>query len=369
MTIYEHSLPIWVLVIALIIAVVAGGYSYWRYAPKSISTGVMGGLYLLFLALLAWCILLPGKKSTETHTLKPRFVVALDASQSMRLSAEEGVPDRWTRAQEALGLSWAKTVGAECEIDVYAFGGEVGKKMPLRDARLVDPDSNATLLRDSLDKITGRYAGMNVAGGLVLSDGIDTREAFDDWATETRPFPLFSLNLEPGAVWEVEPDLRIDSVRTPKRVTVDWQTELKAVVSGQDTEGKAVSVRLMKDGVLQQEVPTQIPDDGGSRQVTFDLTHNEVGVFTYRLEIPPLEGETNTADNEYAITVQVIDAKNRLLYVEGPPRWESKYLKRALQANRQATPLIFVAGPGGKPRGFAGASKNPHHFLGDVRLL
>ena len=352
MTIYEHSLPIWRLVLLLIIAVVTGAYSYWRFAPKSIGTGLIAGLYLALLALLAWCILLPGKKTTETHTLKPRFVVALDTSQSMNLSSEEGVANRWQRAQEALGLSWVKTISAECEIDVYAMNGEVGKKMPIQDTKTLQPSGNSTLLRDGLEKITGRYTGMNVAGGLILSDGIDTREAFDDWSTETRPFPLYTLNLEPGAVWEVEPDLRIDSVRTPKRVTVDWKTELKAVVSGQGTNGKAIGVRLLKDGQLQEEIPTQIPEDGGSRQVTFELNHDEIGVFTYKLEIPPLEGETNTADNEYAITVQVIDAKNRLIYVEGPPRWESKYLKRALQANRQATPLIFVAGPGGKPRGF-----------------
>ena len=119
MTIYEHSLPIWLLVLLLIIAVVTGAYSYWRFAPKSIGTGLIAGLYLALLALLAWCILLPGKKTTETHTLKPRFVVAVDTSQSMNLSSEEGVANRWQRAQEALGLSWVKTISAECEIDVY----------------------------------------------------------------------------------------------------------------------------------------------------------------------------------------------------------------------------------------------------------
>ena len=186
-----------------------------------------------------------------------------------------------------------------------------------------------------------------------LSDGIDTREAFDDWAAENRaPSRSTPSTSEPGAVWEVEPDLRIDSVRTPKRVTLDWKTELKAVVSGQGTGDSPIGVRLFKDGALQEEIPTQIPHEGGSRQVTFQLSHTEIGLATYTLKLPELEGESNTSDNEYAITVQTVDAKNRLLYVEGPPRWESKYLKRTLEGNRQVTPLIFIAGPGGKPRGF-----------------
>ena len=37
--------------------------------------------------------------------------------------------------------------------------------------------------------------------------------------------------------------------------------------------------------------------------------------------------------------------RNRLLYVEGPPRWESKYLTQALKANSRVTPLCFIRGP------------------------
>ena len=82
----------------------------------------------------ACCI--PGKSTdTETHTLKPRFVVAIDTSQSMNLSAEEGTPNRWAKAQEALALSWTKTVAAECEIDVYAFNGETSKSLGLNEIR------------------------------------------------------------------------------------------------------------------------------------------------------------------------------------------------------------------------------------------
>ncbi|MEM7392145.1 MAG: VWA domain-containing protein, partial [Verrucomicrobiota bacterium] len=355
MVIYEHVFPGFLIVLGLIAALVIGGYSYWKFLPKTMPTMVIAGLYVIFLLVLTWCLLLPGRKTTETHTLKPRFIVALDTSESMMLSPSEDISNRWDVARQALNMPWAKSVSAECEIDVYTFHSDVSKKFPLKKKDEFTPEGKATLLRDALGQITDRYVGMNVAGGLLLTDGIDTREAFDDWAAEPRPFPIHTANLELDGNWDIEPDLRVDAVSTPKRVTLDWKTELKAVISGQGTEGDVVGVRLFKDGVMQQELPTQVPEDGGSRQVVFELTHNEIGVFTYRVFVPPLEGESNTNDNEYAVSVQVIDAKNRLIYVEGPPRWESKYLKRALQANRQATPLIFITGPGGKPRSFGSA--------------
>jgi len=352
MTVFEHTMPTLLIWFGLLAAVGVGAFSLWRYAPRTIPMWAISGLYVLFLFMLLWCMLLPGSRTEEIHTLKPRFVVALDTSTSMLLSPSEDISNRWAKAQEALALPWTDSVGAECEIDIYAFDSEVTRKIPMEEAVALEPKGEATLLRDSLRKVTGRYAGMNVVGGLLLSDGIDTREAFDDWAAETGTFPLYTLQLEPDAIWEEEPDLRVDAVQTPKRVTVNWKTELKAVVSGQGTQGAAVNVQLLKDGVLQQEAPTQIPSDGGSREVTFELDHPQIGVFTYRVVAPPLPGESNTNDNEYAVSVQVIDAKNRLVYVEGPPRWESKYLKRALQANRQVTPLVFLQGPDGNPMSF-----------------
>jgi hypothetical protein len=42
------------------------------------------------------------------------------------------------------------------------------------------------------------------------------------------------------------------------------------------------------------------------------------------------------------------DAKNRLMYVEGAPRWESKYLSRVLRESKLVSPAIFLKGPKGK---------------------
>jgi hypothetical protein len=351
MIVFEHTMATVLIWLGVLGALGLGAFSVWRWAPRTRAMAVISLLHVLFLFLLLWCLLMPGRKTVETRTLKPRFVVALDTSKSMLLTPEEDRSNRWAQAQQILAMPWVERVAADCEIDLYGFDGEVGAPLPMTQLPELVPTGESTLLRDALQKITARYAGMNVVGGLLLSDGVDTREAFDDWATEARPFALHTIQLEADAIWTQEPDLRIDTVQTPKRVTIDWQSELNAVISGQGAQG-AVTVQLFKDGVLQQEIPTQIPADGGSRRVVFDLNHPEMGMHVYRLVLPPLPGESNTNDNTYAVSVQVIDAKNRLLYVEGPPRWESKYLKRALQASKEVTPLVFLQGPGGTPMSF-----------------
>ena len=348
MIIYEHTLPTVLIGLGVAAATAVSMLGYVLWVKKSLPMAVMAALRVFFLALLTWCLLLPGRRETQTLKNKPRFVVLLDTSKSMLMTAPKQTTNRWAVVKQALQQPWVAALAANCDLDCYAFATDVGRKLSVEEARQLTPDGTATLLRDALKKTVGRYAGVDVAGGLLLSDGLDTREVFSDWAAETRPFPIHTLVLEPEAVWEEEPDVRIDSVNTPRRVTVGWQTELKAIVSGQGTQGQAIPVQLFKDDVLQGEVQTQIPAGGGSREVVFHLEHPMSGIKTYRVYVPPFPKETRTNDNEMAVSVQVVDAKNRLLYVEGPPRWESKYLTRVLRSSKQITPVIFLRGAQGR---------------------
>ena len=164
-------------------------------------------------------------------------------------------------------------------------------------------------------------------------------------------FPIHTLRLEPPGGWQQEPDLRIDAVTAARRVTVGWKSEFKVKVSGQGTRGAPVTVQVFENGQLRAEKPTQIPDEGGERELVFEFEHAKIGIYNYRVFVPPLPGEKNKDDNEYTLTVEVIDARNRLLYVEGIPRWEFKFLRRTLLGEQQISPVIFFTGPDGAPQG------------------
>ncbi len=351
MIIFEHTTPTLLIWLAVILALGGGAFSVWRFMPHTVYNFAIGGIYALFILVMAWCLLQPGKRDVEIEKLKPRFAVALDTSASMLVRSSDEVTTRWDTALEAMAMPWVDALGADCIVERFAFSSALSKRLTPEEMSELSPDGTATMLRDSLQELTQRYAGMNVAGALLLTDGTDTREATDDWAVDARPFPIYTVRLEPEGGWEVEPDLRVDSANTPRRTTVGWKTELTTAISGQGSGGKPVAVQLFKDGQLHLENPIQLPDSGAARETTFELEHPEIGVFDYRVHVPPLPGESNTNDNSFALSVRVVDARNRLLYVEGPPRWEYKYLRRALVANRQITPIIFYAGFDGKPYG------------------
>lgn len=351
---YEHTVPAGLLILVLLLAVPLAGFSAWKFLPRNLASVAITLLHILVLAGVAWCLLMPGRKDSVKSLLKPRFLIALDTSASMKLTPSDKFPDRWTTAQEALKQPWVDAIRADCEIEVCPFGSELHDTLPLDKVSGLTPGDASTSLRDSLRQLAKRYSGLNVAGVLLLSDGTDTREVFNDWATDERPFPIHTLRLEPAGEWQSDPDIRIDGVTTARRVTVGWKTELKVKVSGQGTRSQPVLVQIFKNDELLEEKPATIPDAGGEQIVVFQLDHPQIGTFNYRAHVPPLAGEKNTEDNENVFSVQVIDARNRLLYVEGTPRWEYKFLRRVLLADKQISPIIFFAGPDGKPIGGIG---------------
>jgi hypothetical protein len=339
---FEHAAPLGAVVGALLLAVAWTIWSFARYVREGWVTGALAALRILFFLGLGWCLLRPAWKEAVATVVKPRFLVLVDTSASMQLSPP-GEPSRWAVAQSVLAQSWPEALRHRAEVELYPFATDLGERATdPRAAAGWKPTGNATRLHASLRKLVERYRGQPLAGVLVLSDGLDDRP---EDTPEPWPCPIFTVQLEPPAAWAEQPDLRVAKIDSPRRVVAGWESKLTAVVAGSGTQGRVFTVELFEDDRLLAEQPAQLPAEGGQREVTFPVAHPKVGTFTYTVRVPPLPGETVTNDNAHAVSVQVVDTKNRLLYVEGPPRFESKFLARVLQANPQVTPLIFLQGP------------------------
>jgi len=345
---FEHSVPLVLLLAALGVAWAATLFAVLRWPGFSPLQTLLVAVRLLFFLLLGWCLLLPSRKEDEQELRKPHVLVALDVSASMTNSPSADVPPRHVTARLLLTQEWVRVVSAQSRFQIHPFDLELLPPVSPPEAVTLPSRGSGTALRQALSRLVERYRGQDVAALLLLSDGLDTRERSALWTRQPWPFPIYTVRLEPPVPWRANPEVRVDGVDTPRRVTVGWSSELKASLSGEGTRGEVIHVRLLRDGVLVQELPTQLPDEGGSREVVFPLQHESVGLFTYEVHVPPLVGEQQTNDNQYAVTVHVMDARQQLLYVEGLPRWESKYLMRVLRSLSDLTPLAFLRGPDGR---------------------
>jgi len=344
---FEHAAPLWLVVAVLIGVGALTIWSFWRYPPRHWALWLLAGLRVIFFLLLGWCLLLPQLKQELSERVRPRFLVAVDISGSMSLGPPNATVNRWQVARDILGSGWWRRLPGDPLVAVHPFAVEIGREMTPAEAARLTPNGPATHLRTALRKLTDRYRGQPVAGLLLLSDGLDTRETSEDWATEPWGCPVFAARLEPPGVWETEPDARVETVQAPRRVLLGWESKLTAVVAGQGLQGQRLTVQLLENDRVVQEQPLQLPA-AGTREASFRVTHTAVGNYRYVVRVPPLANESHTNDNAFGVAIQVVDPRNRVLYVENVPRWESKYLTRVLRANRNLTPLCFLRGPGNR---------------------
>ncbi|MDD3545084.1 MAG: hypothetical protein PHG96_06960, partial [Kiritimatiellae bacterium] len=72
---FEYAAPVLLLIAAALTALSAVAYALWRYLPRNLSGATVAALRVVFFSALLWTLLLPGRKSSLTEIVKPRFVV------------------------------------------------------------------------------------------------------------------------------------------------------------------------------------------------------------------------------------------------------------------------------------------------------
>lgn len=350
--IFENSVSGALMALALLVSLAVVAYAVWRYLPRTATGFGLAGLRILFLLGLFWVLLLPGKKSELTEVVKPRFIVLLDISGSMSQTADETAGrTRWESAMAMLDKSWAKVLQAKCLLEIYPFHADLDTPIAFNQLKGLKPEGKSSHLNLSLNRLFDRLRGQEIAGVLVLTDAIDTREKKDAWAEMSWPAPLYVTELEKPGVADDKPDMRVDNVDTPRRAIVGWDTAMSVTIAGQGGKGEPFPVVLLKAGKELEKIAVQLPPEGGSRDVQFKLSHPDVATEIYTVRIPVLTGEVQTNDNEMVVAVDVLDAKNRVLFLEDVPRFESKHLARALFSNKDITPLAFFQMPSRKVPG------------------
>jgi len=124
--------------------------------------------------------------------------------------------------------------------------------------------------------------------------------------------------------------------------------------------------------VLSQSV-TPTPDTDLER-LSLQFTPDHDGLAVYRAEVPVAEGETVTENNAREFTVEIQDDRLPVLYAEGSPRLEYRFLRRALFRDpnfrvvgllRLASDRFYVQGADESEKWLTeGFPRTPEHLFG-----
>ena len=317
--------PVWLLAAGVAAAAAAIGVSLSRRrdtlsAPRLVVIGALQVAMVAVILTLLW------RPSLSTQTLRAQensVALLLDTSASM--SYGEGEASRLQQAVAALDGGALDDLADLFEVRLYAFAGASEAIDALTG---VPAPGEATRIGSALVDVL-REARSSALGAVVLiSDGADNSGDLDTARlAEIAGYgvPVHAVGVGRESIPE---DIELESVAVSDQVMPG--SRINAQVSIRYAEPGEARLRVYDGDAVVASEPVTLPAGAGitTRWVEFDV--GEAGVKDLRFSLDPLPGEGNVTNNTQYRTVVVPEARRSILYVEGEPRWEYKFIRRAL---------------------------------------
>ncbi len=324
------------LAVVGVLMALAGSFALvWReLLPITLASIAIVALRLGALAIVLLLLLQPSVRFEKSEELKPAVAVLLDTSGSM--SVVDAGRDK-PRIREALDTlrdaGLIEKLSKKANVTIFGFSTGLSKLKPEALETLEKPTGTGTSLGLALSQVKEELKGEEIAGVVVLSDGRDNTGSDPLGAAKDLGAPLFAIGFgrpKPKEVREKECDLSIVAVSHDKRVVVGHTSDVTVTVGMKGFPARSVPVELVLDNQVIATSAVALSPDRPERQVSMKLKPTRPGQFIYSVRVPADPAEGNKANNEKPMPVFVADPVSRVLYVEARPRWDSKFLSRAL---------------------------------------
>jgi uncharacterized membrane protein len=353
--------PLWNVVLTTLAALLVV-YVYThdgRSRALRIVLGILRGMLFGFiLLLLNRPILTLGQSRTEPSVL----AVMIDDSSSMRVPDVGSKSDPQARLSAVQSLLAAgdgqllRALSKKHNLRFYRFDRDAAPlsevQSPPVDSKLpvdldpattainnLKPEGDSTQVLPSILSVMQDLQGQRVAGVVVLTDGRDTPAR--NIANGLDQLKNYGEKVFPICVGSDEQpkNIAVQSMELDDVAFKGDVVNVKAMVRGSGYEPNHPVHLVLKDKKTGQILPRKdgqpaeetinLPDDKPV-EVELQWQTSEVGSREVVVEAVKQPGEIDDTDNARSSLVSVLDAKISVLFVDGYPRWDYRYLKNAL---------------------------------------
>jgi uncharacterized membrane protein len=332
--------PNWILPVAMLIAAaglawlmrarllrlpggpLASGSSRWR----------AGAIWILQTALAVVVLLLiwqPALLTTELKAQQDVIAFVIDDSRSMAI-AENG-KTRQAQAIEALQNGVLDSVARKFQTRLYRFDSRLNR---VNDLKELVPTAPATHLGESLEQLVEDTSDVPIGAIVLLTDGADNAggPGLDTMsALRARRIPIHTVGFGRE---HLDRDVEIDDAVIAQRALADSRASvvLSFHQHGYAARKGRITVRDGSKIIASHDITFDA--DGAAQSETVLFNVGDAGAKPLQFSIDPQTDEENPANNAVTRLVVVESDKRRVLYLEGEPRWEYKFIKRAEEDDR-----------------------------------
>jgi len=319
--------PLWLLGLGILLA---AGLLFWHVRRHH---GMLSGIrpvaiWLLETAMVALILFLLWHPALSVATLRPQQnVVAVLVDDSRSMSIQDASGTRAASAKSLLDGDLLKKLGERFQVRVYKFGKDV-ERVP--DTTHLSGAAPATRIGDALERVLAESSSLPLGAIVLLSDGADNSGGIDlDTVNAIRRqrIPVHTIGFgreHPNR------DVEIVDAIAPARALP--HSKLTAMVSLQSygLSGNKARLSVRESGKVLTSQDITLKGDGQVQTETLVFNGGDAGPKALDVAVEPISGEDNPDNNRVTRMVNVENRKPKIFYFEGEPRWDYKFIGRAL---------------------------------------
>jgi uncharacterized membrane protein len=304
-------------------------YAYRSGRGRPRDRVMLAGIRLAILAVILVCLFRPLLVVKAAVPQQNFLAVLLDDSRSMQIADVDGQPRaNYVKAEfGAHDRGLLQALSERFTVRTFRFSSAATRTTQESDLTFTGSQSR---LGAALSGVRQELAGLPVAGLVMISDGADTADAALGEALlglKAEALPVFTVGVGRETLSK---DIQVGRVVTPKTALKGTTLMVDVVLSQSGFDGQKVTLDVEDEGTLVSTQQISLPDAGAPASVPVRFTVNEAGPRVLRFRVSPQEGELVTENNAREALIDVRDRKEKILYFEGEPRFEYKFLRRAI---------------------------------------
>jgi uncharacterized membrane protein len=303
----------------------------------------------LLRALVALMLLLatlrPGISWTREGLPKGAVAVLIDSSRSMELPAGQASQSRWEverKIWESL-QEGESLLGKDTQLVPYLYDQSL-RAVPKESGPSSLPNTpagEATDVGGALAKVIQQQTDPPLVAVVWMGDGAQTASGSQDDPQRVArqltqlSIPMLLFGIGPRDASTETRDLAIDSVPEQLDVFTSNQSSVRGVLHARGFANREFTVLLRArtpDGAYQTITQQVVSSTSTDQRIAFQLPLIAPAQGSYELEVAvaPEANEPVVENNAVTCYLNVRDGGARVLYLEGEPRAEQKFLRRAL---------------------------------------
>lgn len=317
------------IVIVVGTAVTLSTYARARGKSTPVDRNILSALRLMALATVVFCLFRPVLVLSSIVPQQNFLGILIDNSRSMEIADRDNEPRRTfvDRSFESETSRLRAALADRFALRFFKFSSATER---LTDLNELDYEGTRTDLGSALNRARDELSGVPLSGLVVVSDGADNSESVLTESLRglsTDGIPVYTVGLGHEAF---ERDIQLSRVEMPRSVLQGTSLVIDVVIGQVGYSGTSIVVQAEDEGRLVSTEDVQLPANGEPATVRMRLTATETGPRIFRFSVPVQAGEMVTQNNVREVLIVVEDRREKILYFEGEPRFEVKFVRRAV---------------------------------------